>query len=267
MAFETWDKLLYGIERGECTLFLGPELPLQPPGGERRIPARDLARRLLHRLAEGGGGDQAGESQDLARIAQCFVQREDEVGLEIEVKNWHNELAGERSTLHDDLAALPFRRVVTSAHDPLMETAFGHAGKTPAVARYHFRGASPELLPEPSVDAPMLYHLYGHAAEPPSVVLAETHLLEFLVALISKDPPLPHDVNAALTNDRFFLFLGFGLDRWYLRILLHVLKVLRPGTSSFAVEAPAGGNGNSAADAILFYRDNFRLGIHHGDVS
>jgi hypothetical protein len=39
MSFAHWDKLLYGIERGECILFLGPELPAVTAEGPRQVPA------------------------------------------------------------------------------------------------------------------------------------------------------------------------------------------------------------------------------------
>ncbi len=264
MSFEHWDKLLYGIEQGECILFLGPDLPLVPSGGERRLPARALLSRLLAQLS---GEDSRTDSGDLARVSQRFLAREDEMSLEMEVARWHRQLVGERSTLHDDLAALPFRLIVTSGHDPLIEEALRAAGKEPAVERYHYRGRNQELLPEPSGQAPVLFHLYGHAGEPPSVVLTETQLLDFLTALISRDPPLPNDLNAALTNGRLFLFLGFGLDQWYLRILLHVLKVLRQGSRAFAIETGKPDGGGSEDGAVLFYRENFKVEVHRQDVA
>jgi hypothetical protein len=261
MAFEHWEKLLYGIQQGECILFVGPELPLVPRDGERRVPARALADRLVQDL----GADGAVDAGNLARISQRYLAREDEVGLEMEVTRWHEVLAGERSSVHDDLAALPFRWIVTSGHDPLMETALREAGKTPEVERYHYRGRNKELLPEPTAEAPVLFHLYGRAAEPRSVVLSQTQLLDFLTALISRDPPLPNDLNAALTNGRLFLFLGFGLERWYLRILLHVLKVLK-SSRSFAVENLEDGGAPTGEEAILFYRENFRVDVLYDDV-
>src|SRR5262245_43864951 len=86
-------------------------------------------------------------------------------------------------------------------------------------------------------------------------------LLDFLVHLIARDPRLPNDLNEALTNGRLFLFLGFGLKQWYLRILFHVLKVLRPDSRGFAVEALEEGTDGEVSKAdqtILFYRHNFK---------
>jgi len=114
--------------------------------------------------------------------------------------------------------------------------------------------------------SPILFYLLGSVSDPSSVVLAELQLLDFLAAVIAKTPPLPNDLNAALTNGRLFLFLGFGLQQWYLRILLHVLKVLRGGSRSFAVEFGEEDLHPPVANAILFYRQNFKVDVYEEDV-
>ena len=44
---------------------------------------------------------------------------------------------------------------------------------------------------QPTVDSPVLFHLYGRVNEPSSVVVTELQLLDFLARLVSRDPPLP----------------------------------------------------------------------------
>src|SRR5262245_43261426 len=244
--------------RGECILFLGPQLPLDRGDGKRRIPVKDMAARLWEKLDDGTSARASTELHDLARISQRFLAQGAEVDLEMEITRWHDGLIKEQSILHDDLAALPFRLILTSSLDPLMEMALRRAGKEPSVERYHYKGKNKPLLPEVTAKSPLLYHLYGYVPEPTSVVITETQLLDFLAAVISKDPPLPNDLNAALTNGKLFLFLGFGLHQWYLRILLHVLKVLRRGSRSFAVELDDRSFEASEEDAVLFYRQNFK---------
>jgi hypothetical protein len=234
--------------------------------GASDIAKVGLAGRLLEKLRS-KGGLLGVEPNNLARIAQRFLAEEDEVTLEMEVARWHEELKNQRSAIHDGLAALPFHWIVTSSHDPLMETALRAAQKTPAIERYHYKGHNKRLLPEPTDTAPVLFHLYGHAGEPASVVLSETQLLDFLAALISKDPPLPNDLNAALTNGRLFLFLGFGLRQWYLRILLHGLKVLRRNTRTVVLEALDAVASQPPDETILFYRENFKVDVYQEDVA
>lgn len=264
MPFAHWDKLLYGIERGECIVFLGPDLSIDAPDGPRQVPDQLLASRLLQGIDDEALSGFEPRASDLAWIAQRFLMREDEVGLEMQLERWHGEWAGRSSTLHDDLAALPFRHIITTGLDPLMETALQRAGKAPAIERYHYRGRNEELLPEPTVASPLLFHLYGRVTEPSSVVLTELQLLDFLSRVISRDPPLPNDLNAALTHGRLFLFLGFGLRHWYLRILFHVLKVLRPDSRGFAIEgleAAAAPEAPTRDPVVFFYRDNFKTDL------
>lgn len=266
MSFTHWEKLLYGIEKGECTLFLGPELPMISPAGDRRFPARELAARLSKGLSGEGPVETDRLGGNLAWLAQRFVAQEDELALGYELEQWNEELKEEPSQLHDDLAALPFRIIVTTAHDPLMHSALRRVDKAPAIERYHFRGKNDLQLGEPTAEAPLLFHLYGHVAEPPSVVLTETQLLDFLARLIAGVPRLQDDLRAELTNGRLFLFLGFGLRQWHLRILLHVLKVLRQGSRSFAVETVEESAGQFLDEAVLFYRENFKMDVFQSDV-
>jgi len=266
LEFRHWDKLVYGIEKGECILFLGPQLPLVSADGKRLVPAQDLACRLLEKLDEESRGRINLGPNDLAQISQCFLAQEREVGLEMEISHWNEEFREKHSPLHADLAELPFRYIVTSSHDSIMETALRQAGKKPHIEFYNYKGKNKELLPEPTYMAPILFRLYGCVSEPSSVVVTETQLLDFLAALISREAPLPNDLNAALTQGRLFLFLGFGLHQWYLRILLHVLKVLRRKSLTFAVELGDEGFDSSVDDAVLFYRQNYKLDIYKGDI-
>lgn len=269
MAFKLWKKLLHGIERGQCVLFLGPELPLVTPEGEQRMPVRDLADQLLAELEEDPGEIPGTDSSRLAKIAQRLLIEGDEYDLESAVESWYERHGNLRSTLHDDLAALPFRWIVTSGHDPLIETALREAGKTPCVERYHYLGQNKRIvseLAEPTPEAPVLFYLYGHPSEPSSVVLAEIQVMKFLSRLIAGDPRLPDDLNAALSTSRRFLFLGFGLRQWYLRVLLHVLKVLRRDSRGFAFEAPEEDFGPPDTAAVLFYRKSYQIDIQAADV-
>jgi hypothetical protein len=269
MPFAHWDKLLYGIEKGECILFLGPELSIDSAEGTREVPAQSLASSLLSALDDEALAGFEARSGDLAWIAQRFIAREDEVGLEMQLARWHREWATRSSTVHDDLAGLPFRLIVTTGLDPLMENALRRAGKAPFVERYHYRGRNEELLPESTIASPILFHLYGRVNEPSSVVVTELQLLDFLARLIARDPPLPNDLNAALTHGRLFLFLGFGLRQWYLRILFHVLKVLRPDSRGFAIETletSAAAENPKRDPSIFFFRDNFKMDFVRMDV-
>ena len=92
------------------------------------------------------------------------------------------------------------------------------AGKEPIVQRYHLRGDkrdNTEFMLPGSPRTPVVYHLFGDAQEPGSLVLSENDLLDFLVAIVSERPPLPNSLVRALKRvGQSFLFVGFGIRHW-----------------------------------------------------
>jgi len=100
--------------------------------------------------------------------------------------------------------------------------------------------------------APLVYHLRGVVSEPPSLVLTERDVLELLERVLAQRPGLPDAVAAHLQKrDTTFLFLGAGLRREYLRVLLHAMKINRDDRS-LAVEQ-GGPPASEPDDTVLFY--------------
>lgn len=123
------------------------------------------------------------------------------------------------------------------------------------MAYYHFRGENPEMVRMGAEESPLIFQLYGSLKQPASLVLTENNLLDFLAAVIAKDPPLPHNVLSALRDrNKSLLFLGFGFKHWYLRILLHVLQGRDKDSRSFALEQCVPGNVDEFQRTIMFFR-------------
>ncbi|HEX2123689.1 MAG TPA: toll/interleukin-1 receptor domain-containing protein [Thermoanaerobaculia bacterium] len=92
-------------------------------------------------------------------------------------------------------------------------------------------------LAEPAAERPLVYHLFGHYADPKSLVLTEGDLIEFLVAVVRGTPAVPDQVRSMLADQSgSFLFLGFGFHNWYLRVLLQVLNVYGHRSKPIAFE-------------------------------
>ena len=215
MRPKDWETLVWSIQRGSCVLLLGPEI-----GSEAGTSSDALAAHLAAELGE--PGPHPGE---LPMVAQRYASKEGNNDLQREVVRFHATRQGV-SPVHDALAALPFCSVISSCHDSLLVKALEAHGKKPVVGRYHFRGDNEDLLPSGTVANPLVYYLHGHVSDPESLVLTENDLLDFLVAVVSKNPPLPSSVRSELQRKgKSFLFLGFGVKHWHLRILLHVLKL------------------------------------------
>jgi hypothetical protein len=99
------------------------------------------------------------------------------------------------------------------------------------------------------------------------LVLTENDLLDFLVAMVSKNPPLPNNVRSELQKKgKSFLFLGFGIKHWYLRILLHVLKFNQADSRSFALEAFQAQSPLDFDQTILFYKTGYKIEVFDEEI-
>jgi hypothetical protein len=117
----------------------------------------------------------------------------------------------------------------------------------------------------------VIYHLFGNAQEPGSLVLSENDLLDFLISIVSERPPLPNSLKSALKrNGQNFLFVGFGIKHWHLRILLKVLiralELHRTG-SSIATEALRGLDESDREQTVLFYERGPRIEVEDSDAN
>jgi hypothetical protein len=75
---------------------------------------------------------------------------------------------------------------------------------------------------KPTVANPIVFHLYGHTDVKESLVLTENDFLKFLVHLTREQERIPPVIQGAIA-DGSLLFLGYRLDEWDFRILLHTL--------------------------------------------
>jgi hypothetical protein len=280
-----WRTLVDNVRRGQCVLVLGSELPFVSAdtspaalGSSDAPPVVTMGTALGSHLAR-----QLAQEQDepigggLAGIAQ---QYEDTRGfgavmLRSEAAAFARDCQLSDAGIHRSLGLLPFKLVLTTAHDACFEKTLADAcGKTPVVYRYHLRGDGRDNpdIPEPtSTREPIVYHLFGDVTHPDSLVLSENDLLDFLIAVIRGVPPLPNRLTGALKRiGQSFLFVGFGIRDWYLRVLLKVLvrafDLNDSGRNSFALELqqlPAG----DREQTLLYYQRGTRIELIDLDMA
>jgi hypothetical protein len=99
------------------------------------------------------------------------------------------------------------------------------AGKRPE-ERYAFwkRGLTPPepYDKEPTVGAPLVYHMLGHFREPDSLVLTQDDHFDYLIGASRNKALVPNVVGHALTGSSL-LFLGFQLTDWSFRVLFRLI--------------------------------------------
>lgn len=262
MRDNDWDILVRSLQRQNCILFLGPELRGDPAqlGGTDALLSQQLVEEM---------GEKWNAAEPLSSIAFRFLQKFSRDDLQWQVEHFvqMHEPDKDYFDVLCELARLPFYLVITSLYDSVLQGAFEAESKTPLIDGYDFRGGTPANVDMGTEQSPLIYHLHGRPGSMGHLVMTEQDLIDFLIAIISKNPPLPQSLAAELQKPvRSLLFIGFGIKHWYLRLLLHVLHTANPDSRSFALEAFNGVAPSIREQTVFFYKSGHKLEIFDENV-
>jgi CHAT domain/SIR2-like domain len=251
-GLEKWPALLSSIEQNRCTPILGPGLT-ESLVGTRQDIARRWAATYQYPMA-------AYDRENLPQVAQYLAVRQDyqfprdeltehlrremlrRYGQDLpeELRNASvDELIraeGQQRRIQDALephrvlAQLPFKIYITAGLTDLLSDALREVDRDPQVelcrwndyleSRHSIFDKEPNW--RPTVERPLVYHIFGRIPEPESVVLTEDDYFDFLIGKTQHNDMIPEVVRSALNNTAL-LFLGFHLDEWDFRVLFRSL--------------------------------------------
>lgn len=237
-----WNLVVDRIRQRRCVAFLGSAASLEF-NNEAGLPS---AGQLSHELAiacDYPGAD----PYDFLRVAQYFEGANDRYALRtylqsrLDPRDPVNDVPLRQiqpTMVHRLIASLPFEYVLTTNFDTLMEDAFRSAGKTPHMDYYQCFGV-PRALPVASVNKPIVYKLHGTIEDWETLIATEHDVVEFMSCVFLQRPPLP-DVARGLFRTHSFLFIGYGLRDWNVRVLLQAIRNgergVASGLKSYAVQ-------------------------------
>ena len=248
-----------------CVLVLGPRIAVRTKDPNRQPLDEILAAELLASLRQLSGDTSA----TLGRAAELhYRENGNRSRLELKVQEFYGREKTETTDFHRHLAELPFRLCISASPDSLMLNAFELVeNKRPQKDYYRFKGPRQQKkskLTAPTVDRPLVYYLFGHHDDPESLVLTDADLIDFLVTIITGDPPIPDEVRSILKDKSVsFLFLGFGFQNWYLRVLLKVLDVYGHRDNAMALEDPQFFDLPESRHTIAFFSGDRRIDFRH----
>jgi len=133
---------------------------------------------------------------------------------------------------HQILAGLSCPLYITTNRGNLLSDALREAGKEPHEEHPIWReedafSESPETPLVPTVDNPLLIHLFGHLADKQSVVLTEDDFFEYMIGMSRLHNQRQPSVIQEKLTDAGLMFLGFRIDDWEFRVLIHLLRSLQ----------------------------------------
>jgi len=221
--------------------------------GPTYLPSgKELAHVLAARARPEFPSKDAYDLDDLAKVASWYVTNNGRQTMRVIL---HDLLAGEyeRSPLHDLLAASPKPQLIfTTNYDTLLEEAFVRVAKpydlvvypadraeaANAVLWWEHGAAEPKEVLASTLDIDLesrsvIYKMHGTLASDlrwDNFVITEDDYVRFLAQLAS-DAAVPARFYDHLEG-RNFLFLGYSLRDWNLRVVLHTLRLARQEAGS-----------------------------------
>jgi hypothetical protein len=123
------------------------------------------------------------------------------------------------------MAELKVGVYVTTGWTDLLQEALRERGRDPTTLSFPWNQTPmpPKPRVAPTVENPLVYHLYGRLDDPSSLVLTEDDYFVWLAAWMGLRKILPPSVLKALTAQSL-LFLGYSLDDWDFRVIFHSIK-------------------------------------------
>ncbi|MCX6583585.1 MAG: toll/interleukin-1 receptor domain-containing protein [Candidatus Aminicenantes bacterium] len=252
---DDWNTLIKAIMRGNCILMLGPDASTVEENGTYRPLTEILANQLAEKIRPEDKTQI--DVSNLAQVSQYYIRTKKKDDLLTKVSRFYEDRPWIISSLHTDLAALPFYFVITTALDKMFYDALDRENKIPHVGRYNFRDSPQVEVDMGTCKNPLVFYLYGNIDDENSLLLAESDILEYLYNMISRDTPLQENIRSELEDeDKIFLFLGFGFRHWYLRILIYILKACKKSSRSFAFEQFIPGHIDELQKTVFFFNNN-----------
>jgi hypothetical protein len=251
---EQWRSLLQYIRHDKVTPVIGPGLTETLLGSRREVAYR-WAETFGFPMAPQDRDDLPQVAQFLAvHHGRMFPRLELETRLKDEIRERYGDVLPEElraapldelvsaavkavntsqgtPTPHQVLAQLPLSTYLTTEYSRRLGDALEAVERQPQVEMcpWNRRLRWPASIFDdqeadyrPTIERPLVYHLFGRLSEPASVVLTEDDYFDFLIGVTKENEMIPGFLRRKLT-DSALLFLGFRMDEWDFRVLFRAI--------------------------------------------
>jgi len=234
-ATRVFEELVAQIQKGECILFLGAGVHAPPADTSKYVYSEEHRPLLAHGLTE----KLADVCQckkfcpkmpcsDLERISLC-LETTPELGRKrlVDCLAEHLDTGKKPSPILKMLVQLPFRIIVTTNYDGLLEAAFQQSDKHPTILVYdpHHGIPTPDVDQDPTEEKPVLFKMHGDLGKRDSIVITDEDYITFVQRMSDKDEvhPVPQTVRYRMKRWPT-LFVGYSLLDYNLRLIFRTLR-------------------------------------------
>lgn len=197
------------------------------PPGIRPLLGGQLATKLAEEC--GFAGKLPHESPcDLQRVSLCFEKSRGLGRAKLVARLNEYLMTGKTpSPILDALAEMPFRIIVTTNYDRLMEAALRFHGKEPSVVIYDPSPdrPTPDDGPDPTQRNPLLFKMHGDLNQKESIVITDEDYITFVQRMSDKEVVYPVPMTIRYRMKKWStLFVGYSLRDYNLRLLFRTLR-------------------------------------------
>ncbi len=218
-----------------CILLLGPQLCTNEAGQDHETCFKT-------QISESG--------LTLDYDADRFLRFQDSQNKRLYIRRFKNYFLNSELPLPNhylQLVQMPFHLIFYASPDLLLRRAFSKQG-IPYRFAYYDKGAAPAEVEKPQQNQPLLYNLFGNIEEDDSLLITQHDLFDFIFAILD-DKKLPREIKNAIRRAKMFVFLGFDLERWYMRLILRLFELHQPDILTYLSQAEQ--------ETQAFYIDQF----------
>jgi hypothetical protein len=206
-----WDFIVKTIKRERCVLFLGPEIFKSESGKSLQTEffsqlAAENKDKILSYNNDGFflfANPQA-KTRMFLKIVEFFEQNYDEEMVQ-------------------KIAEIPFHTIVSINPDVNIKKVFERNGK-PLTFEFFDINSKKDIAEAPTKDKPLLYNLFGSVTKEETLILTHDEMFEYFRAIMGNNI-LPLELRSALESAMDYVFLGFQFDKWYVQLILSLLKL------------------------------------------
>ncbi|MDX1407683.1 MAG: SIR2 family protein [Saprospiraceae bacterium] len=248
-----WAEVVQNIRDESCVLILGPHALLNKEGKSITSVINDYVIDVLELQDERDFLTSMSTGSFHELMTRLFKSGKPAIAL-----NGINDLI-KGFELHDvyteSLIRIPFKLVIYTAPDDLLEKAFLSHGVNINPQEYHFRDVRGNERFNGSF--PMLYYLMGKSYRENRSVLKHEDLFDYIVDVVSGKPEIPNRVSEVMKQSMRLILLGFNYQSWHLNILfrlfdLHKRKDDYRRSYARPIVLPS-------SETLYFFRTNFNI--------
>ncbi len=207
-----WDFIVKTIKRQRCVLFLGPELFKSKDGKHA------LQHEFFKQLAEENPDKILSYNEDGFFL---FNNPQSKTRMFLKIIDFFEENFDEG--IIRKIAEIPFHTLVSINPDVTLKRIFEDSGK-PYTFEFFDKNNKKDIVDAPTKDKPLIYNLFGSVTKEDTLILTHDELFEYFRAIMGNNI-LPLELRSALENALDYVFLGFQFDKWYVQLILSLLKL------------------------------------------